>query len=108
MTRRIVIALIVAAPLALLAIRFVDLVGGPHFLQYAISPGSYVGLQMPAAGSISDNLSRFVWTAVFVNEVYYAVLAFLVIWLWGLVRHSECDGGGKSKGGAVTYKKEGS
>lgn len=86
MTRRIVIALIVALPFALLSIRFADYVGGPHIVEYFISPGSYGGLLLPPAGSISGNISRFIWTALAVNEVYYGILAFLAIWLIRLIR----------------------
>lgn len=108
MTRRIVTALIVAIPFALVSLHYAFDIGGPQILEYIVSPGSYVGFYAPPADNMIDFIGHYAWTALAVNEVYYAILVFLAISLVRLIRHSGGAGSEKSGKGTVPYKNAGS
>jgi hypothetical protein len=76
---RTVISIILAAPLAVLSLAISDYVGVPDFVRYEISPGFILGLDLAPSGSFVGDVSRVLRIAIAANEIYYAILIFLVL-----------------------------
>ncbi len=79
---KVILSILLAAPLAVLALEVGDVGGLANVVRYAISPGFIFGLQAPSSGSWIGDISNALRIAIAVNEVYYAVLIFaLLSWL---------------------------
>lgn len=74
--------MLLAAPLAVVALASADAGGLANVARYAVSPGFIFGLQAPSSGSWIGDISNALRIAIAVNEIYYAVLIFaLLSWL---------------------------
>ncbi|MDE3110405.1 MAG: hypothetical protein KGL02_10755 [Acidobacteriota bacterium] len=90
---RIVASLLIAAPLAVLSLAVADVGGMPSAMRYVVSPGFIFGLQAPPSGSWIGDISDALRIAIAGNELYYAILIFLVLtWLGRKKRHAESVG----------------
>jgi hypothetical protein len=79
---RAVLSILLAAPLAILALAIGDVGGLANVARYAVSPGFIFGLQAPSSGSWIGDISNALRIAIAINEVYYAILIFaLLSWL---------------------------
>jgi hypothetical protein len=79
---RIILSILLAAPLAILALAIGDVGGLANLARYAVSPGFIFGLQAPSSGSWIVDISNALRIAIAVNEIYYAALIFAVLsWL---------------------------
>jgi hypothetical protein len=76
---RTVLSIILAAPLAVLSLAIGDYVGEPDFVRYGVSPGFILGLHLAPSGSFVGDVSRVLRIAIAANEIYYAILIFLVL-----------------------------
>lgn len=79
---RIVLSLLLAAPLAVLALAIGDVGGLANVARYAVSPGFFFGLQAPSSGSWIGDISDALRIAIVINEIYYAILLFLALGLF--------------------------
>lgn len=76
------LALVLAAPLAVLALGIGDFTGLPAIARYAVSPGYLFGSHAAPSGSWIGDISDALRWAIAGNEIYYATLIFLLlIWL---------------------------
>jgi hypothetical protein len=80
---RLVLSILLAAPLAVLALAIGDAGGLANVARYAVSPGFIFGLQAPSSGSWIGDISNALRIAIAINEVYYAILIFAVLSLLG-------------------------
>jgi hypothetical protein len=76
---RIILSILLAAPLAVLALAIGDVGGLGNIARYAVSPGFIFGLQAPSSGSWIGDISNALRIAIAVNELYYAILIFAVL-----------------------------
>jgi len=79
---RLVLSILLAAPLAVFALAIGDVGGLANAARYAVSPGFILGLQAPPTGSWIGDISNALRIAIAINEIYYALLIFaLLSWL---------------------------
>lgn len=82
MKTRIILSILLAAPLAIFALAIGDVGGLANLARYAVSPGFIFGLQAPSSGSWIGDISNALRIAIAVNEIYYAILVFAALsWL---------------------------
>ena len=82
MKTRIILSIVLAAPLAIVALASGDVGGLANVVRYAVSPGFIFGMQAPSSGSWIGDISNALRIAIAVNEVYYAILIFAALsWL---------------------------
>ena len=78
--KRIVWAIILSLPLALLAFAISDSAKCPELLRNILSPGNLVALHVPPAyGSLADTISRFVTVTLATDVAYYALILWSVL-----------------------------
>lgn len=82
MKLRIAFSLLLAAPLAVLSLAVADFGALPEVVRYAVSPGFIFGLHAAPSGSWVGDISNTLRIAIAGNEIYYAVLIFLVLGWW--------------------------
>jgi hypothetical protein len=82
-TRKIVLAIFVAMPLAIISFGVVDSALTPNIVRYLIAPGYLLSLRLPLGGNrVQQSLSLSVLFALTVNAVYDALGIFLLlVWL---------------------------
>ena len=80
---RIVLSIILAAPLSVVSLAIGDFPGMPAIVRYAVSPGFIFGLNAAPSGSWIGDISNALRFAIAGNEIYYAVLIFAVLGLLG-------------------------
>jgi len=79
---RVIISVLLAAPLAIVSLAIVNVAGLPVALRYIVSPGFIFGMNAAPSGSWVGDISDALRMAIAGNEVYYAVLIFLALsWL---------------------------
>lgn len=79
---RVVVSLLLAAPLAVASLAIVDFMGLPNVIRYAVSPGFIFGVNAAPSGSWISDISNALRYAIAGNEIYYAILIFLTLsWL---------------------------
>jgi len=79
---RLILSILLAAPIAVLALAIGDVGGLANVARYAVSPGFIFGLQTPSSGSWIGDISNALRIALAVNELYYAILIFATLcWL---------------------------
>ncbi len=87
---RVIVSLLLAVPLAVASLAVVDYVGLPQVIRYAVSPGFIFGVNAAPSGSWIGDISNALRYAIAGNEVYYAILIFLVLsWVGRKKRTSE-------------------
>lgn len=74
--------MLIAAPVAVLALAIGDVGGLPEVFRYIVSPGFIFGLQAPSSGSWIGDISNALRIAIAGNEIYYGALVFVALsWL---------------------------
>ncbi|HVB87504.1 MAG TPA: hypothetical protein VNK23_12660 [Candidatus Dormibacteraeota bacterium] len=79
MKTRLILAVLLAAPLAVVSLAIVNIAGLPVALRYIVSPGFIFGMNAAPSGSWIGDISDALRMAIAGNEVYYAILIFLLL-----------------------------
>jgi hypothetical protein len=77
--KRLILSVVLAAPLAVGSLAIVNIVGLPVALRYIVSPGFVFGMNAAPSGSWVGDISDALRMAIAGNEVYYALLIFLLL-----------------------------
>ena len=78
---RILLSIVLAVPLAVVSLAIGDFPGMPAIVRYAVSPGFVFGMNAAPSGSWIGDISNALRFAIAGNEIYYAVLIFVVLGL---------------------------
>jgi hypothetical protein len=79
---RLILSLVLAAPLAVVSLAIVNVAGLPAAIRYIVSPGFVFGMNAAPSGSWIGDISNALRMAIAGNEVFYAALIFLLLsWL---------------------------
>lgn len=76
---RVIVSLLLAAPLAVASLAVFDYAGLPNVIRYAVSPGLIFGVHAHPSGSWIGDISNALRYAIVGNEIYYAILIFLAL-----------------------------
>ncbi len=76
---KVIVSLLLAAPLAVASLAVVDYVGLANVVRYAVSPGLIFGIHAAPSGSWIGDISNALRYAIVGNEIYYAILIFLAL-----------------------------
>lgn len=86
--KRLILSALLAAPLAVASLAIVNVAGLPAAARYIVSPGFVFGMHAAPSGSWIGDISDALRLAIAGNEVYYAVLIFVLLSLIGRGRRS--------------------